>query len=88
MHMHAAELGATMQLREHLAGIEEALLVERAFEPLLVREVDLREHRRHQVALLDADAMLAGQNAADVDAEFQYLATEFLGLVEPGLLAS
>jgi hypothetical protein len=35
--MHAAKLGATVQHREYLAGIEQALVVERAFQPLLLR---------------------------------------------------
>jgi len=34
--MHAAKLGAAMQRRKHLAGIEQALGVERAFQPLLL----------------------------------------------------
>jgi len=38
-HVHAAELGAALQGRKHLAGIEQALLVEGAFEPLLLLEV-------------------------------------------------
>src|SRR5262245_43568090 len=59
VHVHAAELGAAVQLREHLAGIEQAPVVERAFEALLLGEIDFREHRRHQVALLDPDPVLA-----------------------------
>ena len=82
MHMHAAELGAAVQRRKHLAGIEQALGVEGAFEPLLLVEVDLGEHRRHQVALLDADAVLAGQHAADLDAEPQDVGAERLGALE------
>jgi hypothetical protein len=75
--------------REHLAGIEQTLVgVEGAFDALLV-EVDLAEHFRHQVALLDADAVLAGQHAADLDAQPQDVGAEFLGLVSsPGLCAS
>src|SRR4051794_28567804 len=66
-----AKLGAAMQRRKHLAGIEQALRVERAFQPLLLVEVDLREHLRHQIAFLDADAVLAGQDAAEFDAAAQ-----------------
>ena len=78
MDMHAAELGAAMQCRKHLAGIEQALVVERAFEPLLLIEIDLGKHHRHQIALLDADAMLAGQHAADLDAQPQDIGAELL----------
>src|SRR5438105_3567140 len=82
MHVQAAELGAAMQGREHLAGVEQALGVEGAFEPLLLVQIDLGEHRRHQVALLDADAVLAGQHAADLDAELQNVRAEFFGALE------
>ena len=45
-------------------------------------EVVLVEHLRHQVALLDADAVLAGQHAADLDAEPQDVGAESLGRLE------
>jgi hypothetical protein len=31
-------------------------------------KIDLAEHDRHQVAFLDADAVLAGEHPADLDA--------------------
>src|SRR3954451_6532664 len=71
VYMHPAELGAAVQLREHLAGIEKVVGVEGALETLLLREVDVVEHRVHQVTLLDADAVLAGQHATDLNAETQ-----------------
>src|ERR1700738_4503719 len=82
MHMHAAEFGAAVQSREYLAGIEQALVVESAFEPLLVVEIGLREHRRHQIALLHANAVLAGQHAADLDTQPQNIGAELLGALE------
>ena len=45
-------------------------------------EIDLGEHHRHQIALLDADAVLAGQHAADLDAELQDLGAEMLGALQ------
>src|SRR5262249_49608050 len=39
----------------------------------------LIEHRSHQIALLDADAVLAGEYAPDLDAEFEDLRSERLG---------
>src|SRR5580698_4150608 len=69
--MDAAEFGAAVQGRKYLAWVQEALGVEGAFQPLLLVEVDLRKHLRHQVALLDADAVLAGQDAAEFDADSQ-----------------
>ena len=55
--------------------------VERAFQPLLLVEVDLRKHFRHQIALLDADAVLAGQHAAELDAAAQDVGAKSLGAV-------
>src|SRR5271166_3485945 len=80
--MHAAELRAAAELRKHLPGIEQALFIEGAFETLLLVEVDLVEHRVHEVALLDADAVLAGQNAADLDAKPEDVAAERLRALE------
>src|ERR1035437_5487507 len=77
--VHAAEFGAAVQGWKYLAGIEQALRVERAFQPLLLVEVDLAEHLRHQVALLDADAMFAGQHAAEFDADPQDIGAEGFG---------
>src|ERR1700761_814376 len=82
MHMDAAELGATMQRREHFAGIEQALVVEGAFEALLRIKIDFGEHYRHQVALFHADAVLAGEHAADFDAQPQNIGAELLGALQ------
>jgi hypothetical protein len=60
VHVHAAKLCAAVQGREYLSWIEQALIVEGAFEPLLLIEIGFRKHHRHQVALLDTDTMLAG----------------------------
>jgi hypothetical protein len=57
--VQAAELGAAMQLGEHLAGIEDLARVEGALDALLLVQGVLVEHHRHQVALLDADPVLA-----------------------------
>src|SRR6516225_2422484 len=80
--VHATEFGAAVQGRKHLARIEQALCVERAFEPLLLLEIGLGEHSRHQIALLHAHAMLAGEDAAHLDAEPEDVGTEILGLLE------
>src|SRR5476651_2387250 len=80
--VHAAEFGAAVQLWKYLAGIQQALVVEGAFQPLLLGEIDFGEHRGHQVALLDADAVLAGQDAADLDAKPEDVSAESFGTVE------
>ena len=75
--VHAAELGAAVELGEDLAGVEDLGRVEGAFDALLLIQVVLVEHHRHQVALLDADPVLAGEAAADIDAELGGVAPVF-----------
>src|SRR5689334_1759167 len=82
VHYHAAEFGAAVQHRENLAGIEQALVIESAFEPLLLVEIGFGKHLRHQIALLDAHPMLAGKDAAHLHAQLQDVGTEFLGARE------
>ena len=43
-------------------------------------EVVLVEHGAHEIALFDADPVLAGQNAADFDTELENVGAELLGL--------
>src|SRR5438874_1091292 len=80
--VHAPELGASVQRRKYLARVEQTLVVERAFEPLLLLEVGLGEHCRHQVALLHADAMLAGEHPAHLDAKPQDVGAELFRTLE------
>src|SRR5215212_4343478 len=80
--VHAPEFGAAVELREHLAGVEQPARVEGALDPLLLGEVGLVEHLAHQVALLDPDAVLARQHAADLDAELEDVGAERLRAVQ------
>jgi hypothetical protein len=77
-----AQFGAAMQLREYLAGVEQAFGVKGAFQALLLVEIDLGEHDRHQIAFFNAHAMLAGQHTANFDAERENFRAEFLGLLQ------
>src|ERR1700737_1870666 len=45
--MDAAQFGAAMQRRKHFSGIEQALRIERAFQPLLLVQIDLGKHLAH-----------------------------------------
>ena len=51
-------------------------------DQLLLRKIDFVEHFRHQVALLDADAVLAGEHAADLDAQLENVGAEFFGALK------
>ena len=53
---------------EHLADVEAPIRIEHPLHPALQRQLLGRELIVHQVALLDADAVLARQAALDVDA--------------------
>src|SRR5690606_14712540 len=77
--VHAAKFGTAVEGREHLARIEQPVGIERALDPLLLLEVDFGEHLAHQVALLDADAVFAGQHAALFGAQLQDVGPERLG---------
>jgi prevent-host-death family protein len=65
--VEAAELGAAVELRENLARVEDLGWVERALHALLLVQIVLVEHHRHQVAVLDADAVLAGRRGVSGD---------------------
>ncbi len=82
MDHDAAQLGAAPELGEDLAGVQQMVRIERTLQAHLLVEVDLGELHAHQVALLDADAMLAGQHATHPHAEAQDVGAEFLGAVQ------
>ena len=82
MDHNAAQFGAAAELGEDLAGIEQMVGIEGALHAHLLVQVDLGELHAHQVALLDSDAMLAGQHAADAHAEPQDIGAEFLGAMQ------
>src|SRR5256885_9555667 len=69
-----AQLGA----REQLARVAELLRVEGAAHAAHRLDVGFGEHFAHEVALFDADAVLAGDVAAGADAELEDLGGERL----------
>src|SRR6266850_2317631 len=70
---HGPRLDARLAGGEHLAGIAEATGIERGLEALHQREVGRREDERHEVGLLEADAVLARDRAADLRAHLHDL---------------
>jgi hypothetical protein len=82
MNMQAAEFSAAVELRENLAGVKQPFAIERTFYTLLLVEIGFGEHRVHQIALFDTNAVFAGENTADLHAQFQNFGAEFLGLLE------
>ena len=89
VHVLAPLLGAAAQRRKDLAGIEAHVGIERVLHAMLDLEIRCVELIRHEIALLEPDAVLARQHAADVDAELQDLEAERFGSSSsPGTLAS
>ena len=80
MHVHFAQFRTALQSGKHFAGIEPVAGVKGAFDALLLFQINRVEHGVHQVTLLHAHAMLAGQHAADRNAEFQNIRAAGLGL--------
>src|SRR3954452_8973214 len=76
--MDPPEFGTAVKLGKDLAGVQQPAGVESAFQALLLVQVGLGELLGHQVALLDADAVLSGQHAADLDAKLQDIGAELL----------
>src|ERR1019366_2217801 len=79
-----ARQGCRRTQREHLARVQQPVRVEGGLDAALLFQFMLGELERHQVALLNADAMLAGQAAADLDAQFQDFGAKGLGFMETG----
>src|SRR5260370_822175 len=81
-YANAGELGAGVQGRDVLPGIEQARGIEGGLHALEALDLRSRELHAHLVDLLDAHAVLAGDGAADLDAFFQHFARKALGAVE------
>src|SRR3954454_11237419 len=73
------DLAAQPGRRHHLPGVGQPVGVERAAQLLERGEVGLGEHLRHVALLVDADAVLAGDRTARLDAGEHDLARQLLG---------
>ena len=76
MHVQPAEFRASCKRRHCLARIQQPLRIERRLDGAESFELDGRELRAHAAQLLDADAMLAGDGAAHLDAQRKDLIAE------------
>jgi len=68
--------------RHALARIEQAERVEGSLDGVELAQFLGRELDAHLIDLLDAHAMLAGDGAADLDAQFQQASAQFLGALQ------
>src|SRR5690606_141215 len=76
--VHAAQFGTAVKLGKDLSRVQQMLGIEGALYPLLLLQVGLVEHRGHEVTLLHAHPMFAGQDTADLDTELEDFAAELL----------
>lgn len=87
VNVHRAEFRAAVQGRDVLAGVEQALRVERRFYRVKQGQLVAVELRAHLIDFLPSHAVFAGDAAADLHAQFQYLPAQrfrpgqFAGLV-------
>ena len=79
MHMHGAELCATVQARHCLAGVQQSLRIEGLLQCEEGFQFSAAELQTHLVQLLDADAMFAGHGAADRHAAGENATAELHG---------
>src|SRR6476620_9707790 len=77
-------LALTSFERKDLGGVEQPVGIEHAFHPHLLGDVGGGELHAHQLALFDADAMLSGQAAAELDAKLEDLGSAHLGALKLG----
>src|SRR3954469_9873989 len=68
--------------REDLSGVEQPCRIEHGPDTHLLLKVLRRELDRHQVALLNADPVLAGETAADLDTELEDLLASCFSLLQ------
>src|SRR5262249_23026554 len=65
---HGPRLDTRLPRGEHFAGVAQTPRVERILEALHQREVRRREDEGHEIGLLEADTVLAGNRASDLGA--------------------
>ena len=81
-HMHLAVFSTAMQRGYRLIGIEKKGCVERTLDAKERFPLRGRELHAHGIDFFNANAMLAGDSAADLHAQFQNLGTEFFSAIK------
>ena len=82
MHVQFAQFRTAMQDRKYLAGVQPALRVKGAFDPLLLLQVLFIEHGVHEVPFFNADTVFTGQDATDFDTQTQDISAEFFSFFQ------
>ena len=79
MHMQAAKLGTAVQMRKHLAGIQQMIGIKSAFQTLLLFHIIFGKLDRHQITFFNANAMFASQYTTHFDTAPQNIGAKILG---------
>ena len=82
MHVHGAEFGTTVQRGDGLARVEQAIGIERMLDSMKLQQFTVIELHAHLVDFFHANAVFAGDGAADFNADFQDPAAQLLGSLE------
>ena len=69
VHVHGAVLGAAMQRRHRLAGIEQVLGVEGVLDFMELTEFVGAELHAHLIQFFDTDTVLTGDGASRIEAQ-------------------
>lgn len=87
VYMHGAKFGTAMQRRYGLAGVQQLVRIEGMLDVMELLQFGIVELYTHLVDFLHANTVLAGDGAANLDTQFQYLATEFFRALQfPGYI--
>ena len=78
MNVHPAEFGAAVKDGENLPRVQRPFGIKGTLKALLLLEIRRAEHHAHEIALFHADPVLAGEDSADLNTEFQDLSPKFL----------
>src|SRR5258708_9485042 len=81
-HVRTAPLGAALERRHRLAGVEDAVRIERALHVMERGELGRAELHAHLAQLLDAHAVLAGDRAAHFHAALEDAPAQLLGALD------
>ena len=82
VHMHGSKLGTPMQRRDILARVEQAVRIEGVFDGMKLGQFCRIKLYTHLAYFFHANAVFTGDRAADFDADFQYLPTQFFGALQ------
>ena len=80
--MKPSEFRTSMQVRKDLARVQQMSRIKGAFQTLLLLQIIFGELNVHQIALLDTNAVLAGEYTTHFNTASQDVGPEFFGALQ------